>query len=288
MLAQLVEENRMGEVTNWAAPPMVNHFDNEVEVGLGHPPDLHATHLRRFCAGAQLLLDAGARRHQPHPMPSQVRIAPSILSADFARLGEEVQALESAGADWIHVDVMDGRFVPNLTIGPPVVKALRRVTTLPLDVHLMIVEPERMIDAFADAGADCITVHVEACTHVHRAIQHIQARGLRAGVSLNPSTSEEAVRYLIPSVDLILVMSVNPGFGGQAFIADVVPKIDVLRKWITASGRSIDIEVDGGIGPRTAAVVCEAGANVLVAGNAIFGGGNYARAIAELRNAAKA
>ncbi len=219
-------------------------------------------------------------------MASQVRIAPSILSADFARLGEEVQALEAAGADWIHVDVMDGRFVPNLTIGPPVVKALRGVTHLPLDVHLMIVEPERYIDAFADAGADIITVHVEACTHIHRAIQHIHARGKRAGVSLNPSTSEEAVRYLLPSVDLVLVMSVNPGFGGHSFIADVVPKLDVLRKWIAACGREVDLEVDGGMVPSTASTVCAAGANVLVAGNAIFGGGNYARAIAELRAAA--
>jgi ribulose-phosphate 3-epimerase len=219
-------------------------------------------------------------------MASQVRIAPSILSADFARLGEEVQALEAAGADWIHVDVMDGRFVPNLTIGPPVVKALRAVTALPLDVHLMIVEPERYVDAFADAGADTITLHVEACTHIHRAIQHIHERGKRAGVSLNPSTSEEAVRYLLPSVDLVLVMSVNPGFGGQSFISDIVPKIDVLRKWIAASGRDVDLEVDGGIVPQTAGAACAAGANVLVAGHAIFGGGNYARAIAELRAAA--
>jgi ribulose-phosphate 3-epimerase len=219
-------------------------------------------------------------------MSSPVRIAPSILSADFARLGEEVQALQAAGADWIHVDVMDGRFVPNLTVGPLVVKALRGVTTLPLDVHLMIVEPERYIDAFADAGADTITVHVEACTHIHRAIEHIHSLGKRAGVSLNPSTSEEAVRYLLPVVDLILVMSVNPGFGGQSFIAEVVPKLDVLRKWIRASGRDVDLEVDGGIGPTTAGAVCEAGANVLVAGNAIFGGGNYARAIAELRASA--
>ena len=195
--------------------------------------------------------------------------------------------MESAGADWIHVDVMDGRFVPNITIGPPVVKALRAVTKLPLDVHLMIVEPERYIDAFADAGADCITVHIEACTHIHRAVQHIHARGLRAGVSLNPSTSEEVVRYLIPSIDLVLVMSVNPGFGGQAFITDIVPKLDMIRKWIVSSGRDIDLEVDGGITKETAPIVRAAGANALVAGNAIFGGGNYAHAIAQLRAAAR-
>lgn len=215
--------------------------------------------------------------------PRPVRIAPSILSADFARLGDEVRAVEAAGADWIHVDVMDGRFVPNLTIGPPVVAALRKVTGRPLDVHLMIVEPERYVDAFADAGADVITVHVEASTHLHRTLQAIRARGKRAGVSLNPHTSEETLRYVMSLVDLVLVMSVNPGFGGQSFLPEVLPKVARLRQMIDAEGREIDLEVDGGIKVGTAQKVCEAGADVLVAGNAIFAGGDYARAIAAIR-----
>lgn len=220
--------------------------------------------------------------------PRPVRIAPSILSADFARLGDEVRALEAAGADWIHVDVMDGRFVPNLTIGPPVVAALRKVTTRPLDVHLMIVEPERYIDAFADAGADVITVHAEATTHLHRTLQAIRARGKRAGVSLNPATSEEVLRYVTSIVDLVLVMSVNPGFGGQSFLPEVLPKISRVRQIIEASGRSIDLEVDGGIKVGTAREVCEAGADALVAGNAVFSGGDYAAAIAAIRSDAEA
>ncbi len=221
--------------------------------------------------------------------PRAARIAPSILSADFARLGDEVRALEAASADWIHVDVMDGRFVPNLTIGPPVVAALRGVTTRPLDVHLMIVEPERYVDAFADAGADVITVHVEASTHLHRTLQAIRARGKRAGVSLNPATSEEAVRYVLPIVDLVLVMSVNPGFGGQSFLPEVLPKIERLRAMIDLSGRAIDLEVDGGIKVGTAAQVARAGADVLVAGNAVFSGGApaYARAIRAIRDDAE-
>jgi ribulose-phosphate 3-epimerase len=215
----------------------------------------------------------------PHP----IRIAPSILSADFARLGDEVRAVEAAGADWIHVDVMDGRFVPNLTIGPPVVAALRRVTGLPLDVHLMIVEPERYVDAFADAGADIITVHAEASTHLHRTLQAIRARGKKAGVSLNPHTSEEAVRYVLDELDLVLVMSVNPGFGGQDFIPAVLPKLERLRAMIDGSGRSIALEVDGGVKVGTAARVAAAGADVLVAGNAVFGAPERDRAIAALR-----
>lgn len=210
-------------------------------------------------------------------------IAPSILSADFARLGDEVTALEKAGADWAHVDVMDGRFVPNMTIGPLVVKALKRVTKLPLDVHLMIVEPERYVTDFADAGADVITVHAEACHHLHRVLQQIRALGKKAGVSLNPSTPEEVVRYVLELTDLILVMSVNPGFGGQDFIPEVLPKIARLRSMIDASGRAIHLEVDGGIKPGTARQVIEAGADVLVAGSAVFNAKDYAQAIRALR-----
>lgn len=210
-------------------------------------------------------------------------IAPSILSADFSRLGEEVRAVEAAGADWIHVDVMDGRFVPNITIGPLVVKAVRRVTKLPLDVHLMIVEPERYVDDFAAAGADTITVHVEACTHLHRTLQHIRGLKKRAGVVLNPSTSEDTLRYVLDVVDLVLVMSVNPGFGGQSFIAEVLPKVRAIRGMIDRSGRAIDLEIDGGISEATAALATKAGARALVAGNAVFTKPSYADAIAALR-----
>jgi ribulose-phosphate 3-epimerase len=212
-----------------------------------------------------------------------VLIAPSILSADFVRLGEEVGALERAGADWVHVDVMDGRFVPNMTIGPLVVRALRRVSKLPLDVHLMIVEPERYVEEFAQAGADVITVHAEACTHLHRVLQQIRSLGKKAGVSLNPHTPEGILPYVLDLVDLVLVMSVNPGFGGQDFIPAVLPKVRSIGSLIQASGRAIHLEVDGGIKPGTARQVLEAGADVLVAGSAVFGSGNYAEAIARLR-----
>jgi len=214
-------------------------------------------------------------------------IAPSILSADFARLGEEVEAIEAAGADWIHVDVMDGHFVPNITIGPDVVKALRRRANKPLDVHLMISPVDPYLEAFAAAGADHIIVHVEAGPHIHRSLQAVRALGKKVGVTLNPGTSESAIEHVIDLVDLILVMSVNPGFGGQKFIPDAVEKIRRLRA--LAGARPIDIEVDGGITPETAAAVVAAGANVLVAGTAVFRGGNpeaYRANIAALRNAA--
>jgi ribulose-phosphate 3-epimerase len=216
--------------------------------------------------------------------PNAVRIAPSILSADFGRLADEVRAVEAAGADWIHVDVMDGRFVPNITIGPLVVAALRRVTRLPLDCHLMIVEPERYVEAFAAAGADVITVHAEACTHLHRVVQQIRGLGKRAGVSLNPHTPEESLRYVLPSLDLVLVMSVNPGFGGQDFLPEVLPKIAAIRAEIDARGLAIDLQVDGGVKVGTASRVIDAGADSLVAGNAVFKHpAGYAAAIAALR-----
>jgi ribulose-phosphate 3-epimerase len=213
-------------------------------------------------------------------------IAPSILAADFARLGEEVRAVEEAGADWIHIDVMDGRFVPNITIGPLVTKAARAVTSLPLDVHLMIEAPERYIDAFAKAGANTIAVHAETCPHLHRTVQEIREAGARAAVALNPSTPAAAVREVLGDVDQVLVMTVNPGFGGQKFIESTLSKIETLRSWIEERGLEIALEVDGGIGPETIARAAQAGADVFVAGTAVFGAGDYAEAIQGLRRAA--
>ena len=204
----------------------------------------------------------------------RVGVAPSILSADFGRLAAEVRAAEEAGADWIHVDVMDGRFVPNMTIGPVVVKAVRAATKLPLDVHLMIVEPERYVEDFAKAGADVISVHVEASPHLHRTIQQIKSLGKKAGVVLNPHTPEEAIRHVLGDVDLVLVMSVNPGFGGQSFIPAALPKLRALREMIDRGGHDVVLEVDGGVAPGgTAKAVIEAGARMLVAGSAVFGRG---------------
>ena len=212
-------------------------------------------------------------------------IAPSILSADFARLGEEVRAIDEAGADWIHIDVMDGHFVPNLTIGPGVVKALRPHSAKPFDVHLMISPVDHFLDAFAEAGADIITVHPEAGPHLHRTIQRVKALGKKAGVSLNPATPAKALDYVLEEIDLVLVMSVNPGFGGQKFIASQLKKIEAIANRIAKAGLAVQIEVDGGVDTETAPQAVSAGANVLVAGTAAFRGGpgDYAANIRALR-----
>ncbi|MDT7043072.1 ribulose-phosphate 3-epimerase [Candidatus Nitronereus thalassa] len=217
-----------------------------------------------------------------------VKIAPSILSADFARLGEEVAAVESAGADFIHVDVMDGHFVPNLTIGPPIVESLRKVTSLPLDVHLMITNPDAFIPEFAEAGANYLTVHTETCPHLHRTIQLIKEHGVKAGITLNPSTSISTLEEVIADADLVLIMSVNPGFGGQKFIPAALDKISRTRDLMTRKRSHALLEVDGGIKVDNTAEVVKAGADVLVAGSAIFNSSNYAETIRAFRSAAHA
>ena len=211
-------------------------------------------------------------------------IAPSILSADFANIESEIKAAEAAGADWIHIDVMDGRFVPNLTIGPPIVEAMRRCTELPLDVHLMIVEPERWIEAFADAGADHIAVHPEACVHLDRTLQAIRDLGKKAGVALNPSTHENCLEYVVEKLDQVLVMTVNPGFGGQQFLTSQVDKIQRIGDMLKNAGQEdVLVGVDGGIDPNTIGSASQAGASYFVAGNAVFNQDDYGRAIQNLR-----
>jgi len=215
-----------------------------------------------------------------------VMIAPSILSADFSRLGEEIKAVEAAGADVIHIDVMDGHFVPNITIGPLVVKAARQVTDLPLDVHLMITQPDRYLQDFIDAGADWVTVHVEACTHLHRTLAYIRSQGKKAGAVLNPATSLSTLEYVLTELDLVMLMSVNPGFGGQSFIESSLDKISKLRAMLDQVNPEAGIEVDGGISPATIARVAKAGANIFVAGSAVYGAADYQAVIAEMKQLA--
>ncbi|WP_289136688.1 ribulose-phosphate 3-epimerase [uncultured Brevibacillus sp.] len=213
-----------------------------------------------------------------------VKIAPSILSADFARLGDEIRDVEKGGADWIHVDVMDGHFVPNITIGPLIVDAIRPVTKLPLDVHLMIEDPDRYIPQFAKSGADWITVHQEACRHLHRSLYLIKEQGVKAGVVLNPATPLATIEHVLTDLDMVLLMTVNPGFGGQKFIHNVVPKIKELRRMLDERGLGhVEIEIDGGVNAETARLCTEAGATVLVAGNAVFNQADRAQAIAAVR-----
>lgn len=221
-------------------------------------------------------------------MARPILIAPSILSADFARLADEVAAVERAGADLLHIDVMDGHFVPNLTVGPPIVKALKNVTKLPLDVHLMMTNADAFISDFAKAGADYLTVHVEACPHLHRTIQSIKERGVKAGVTLNPATPVQSLEEILPDVDLVLIMSVNPGFGGQQFIPSCLNKVRTTRQMLDRIGSRALLEVDGGVKADNAAKVLEAGADILVAGSAIFSSRDYAATIAALRMAERA
>jgi ribulose-phosphate 3-epimerase len=217
-----------------------------------------------------------------------VKIAPSILSSDFSRLGEEIKAAEKAGADLIHIDVMDGHFVPNITIGPPVVKAIKKVTELPLDVHLMIEDPDRFIDDFAKAGADIITVHAEASTHLHRSINYIKACRAQAGVSLNPATPLTVLDFILADLDIVLIMSVNPGFGGQEFIPRTLDKIKMIKDIIKREGHSAKVEVDGGVNADTAADVVKAGADILVMGSAFFNSDDYAGVMSTVRNSVNA
>lgn len=216
-------------------------------------------------------------------MPDEIRIAPSILSADFLKLEEEIKSVEQGGADLLHVDVMDGRFVPNLTVGPMIVKAVRKVTDLPLDVHLMIVEPEKYVEDFAAAGADIITVHVEATYHLQRLLKRIRELGKKAGVSLNPHTPLSAIEWILGDVDLVLVMTVNPGFGGQIFIPQMIQKIEFLRQQVNRFALPVDIEVDGGIKVDNVANVAEAGADIVVSGSGIFQTVDYGSTISEMK-----
>lgn len=222
----------------------------------------------------------------PGGIMQEILLAPSILSADFTRLGEEVRAVDLAGAEVIHVDVMDGHFVPNITIGPLVVKALRPITEKVLDVHLMISEADRYLEAFAAAGADWITVHVEACPHLHRTVSRIRELGKKAGVVLNPATPLESLDYILEEIDLVMLMSVNPGFGGQSFIPSTLRKIALLKKRIDELGLEVGIEIDGGISPTTIADVAAAGANIFVAGSAVYGHDDYRAVIAQMRDLA--
>ena len=218
----------------------------------------------------------------------RLMIAPSILSADFAKLGEEITQVVADGADVIHIDVMDGHFVPNITIGPLVVDAVRKITKAPLDVHLMIANPDRYIEAFAEAGADWITVHVEVCPHLHRTIQAIKQLGKKAGAVLNPATPLTTLDYILDDLDLVMLMSVNPGFGGQKFIKSAIDKTRKLKEMIDVRGLQIGIEIDGGVSPATIGEIAQAGANIFVAGSAVFGQGNYAKVITELKRLATA
>ncbi len=213
-----------------------------------------------------------------------VKVAPSILAADFTKLGEEIQAVEKAGADWIHIDVMDGHFVPNITVGPLIVEAVNRVTDLPLDVHLMIENPDRYIPEFVEAGADVLTVHIENCPHLHRTIQHIKSFGIKAGVVVNPATSLSLLEEILGDIDLVLLMSVNPGFGGQKFIPSVIDKIEYLREILEKSGSDVEIQVDGGIKVDNAAEIVSAGTDILVVGSGIFSTDNYKSTIMKLKN----
>jgi len=212
-----------------------------------------------------------------------VKIAPSILSADFSRLGEEIVAAEKAGADWIHVDIMDGHFVPNITIGPPVVKAVKKISSIPLDVHLMIEDPDKYIKDFADSGADIITVHEEASIHLHRTVQNIKECGVKAGVSINPATPASHIDFILSFVDMVLVMSVNPGFGGQKFIPEVLPKIEALKKMISERRLNVEIEVDGGVNIDNVVDVVRAGADIVVMGNAFYNSRDYSETVRIVR-----
>ena len=219
-------------------------------------------------------------------MNRPIQIAPSILACDFSEIGAEIKRIEKGGADCVHVDVMDGHFVPNLTLGPPIVESIKKSTALPLDVHLMIQNPERLVEAFVRAGADTLGVHIEACPHIHRTIHQIKETGARASITLNPGTPAHAIEPVLEEIDQVLVMTVNPGFGGQKFIGRCLEKVATIRRWLDEKHCDVDVEVDGGIGLGTAGLAAKAGANILVAGTAIFGSSSYPDAISKLRQEA--